>query len=287
MRFMPGEALYKISDLSSLWLLADIFEQDLALIQPGQAAKITVNAYPGKPFSGKVTFVYPTLTSGTRTAKVRIELANPGGLLKPEMYAKVELLTGSPKAKVLSVPDSAVIDSGTRQIVLVQLGAGLFEPRTVALGVHADGYVEVLEGVQAGENVVVSANFLIDSESNLKAALGSFGTSSKPIKQEADTGSKPGAATVHKGQGTLDEIDAKTGAVTVTHGPIPSLKWPAMTMEFQVSDKALLKNVKPGQSVAIDIVQQGPAEFVITRITPAVAPPVPGVPAGAADHKGH
>ncbi|MDP2240743.1 MAG: efflux RND transporter periplasmic adaptor subunit [Burkholderiales bacterium] len=288
MRFMPGEALYKISDLSSLWLLADIFEQDLALIRPGQAAKIMVNAYPGKPFAGKVTFVYPTLTPETRTAKVRIELANPGGLLKPEMYANVELLTGGPKAKTLSVPDSAVIDSGTRQVVLVQLNAGLFEPRTVKLGARADGYVEVLDGIKDGETVVVSANFLIDSESNLKAALGSFGASgSTPIKRDAAAGSAPDASTVHKAQGKLEGIDAKDGTVVITHGPIPSLKWAEMTMEFQVSDRALLKGLKLGQNVAIDIVQRGPGEFVITRISPAVNPPVSAAPAGAADHKGH
>jgi len=288
MRFMPGEALYKISDLSSLWLLADIFEQDLALVRPGQAAKIVVNAYPGNTFSGKVTFVYPTLTRETRTAKVRIELANPGGLLKPEMYANVELLAGRSKGKVLSVPDSAVIDSGTRQIVLVQLDAGLFEPRTVRLGARADGYVEVLDGIQAGENVVVSANFLIDSESNLKAALGAFGASgSTPVKRELAAGSPPGAAPVHQGQGTVEDVDARAGVVTLTHGPIPSLKWPAMTMEFQVSDKALLGSVKPGQSVAIEFVQREAGEFVITRITPAAAPPAPGAAAGAAGHEGH
>jgi Cu(I)/Ag(I) efflux system membrane fusion protein len=175
MRFMPGEVLYKISNLSSLWLLAEIFEQDLALIRPGQTAKVMVNAYPGKIFSGKVAFVYPTVTPETRTAKVRIELANAGGQLKPEMYANVELAAGQPKTKVLAVQGSAVLDSGTRQIVLVERGEGMFEPRTVKLGMYADGYVEVLEGLEAGENVVVSANFLIDAESNLKAALGAFG----------------------------------------------------------------------------------------------------------------
>lgn len=200
MRFMPGEVLYKISDLSSLWLLADIFEQDLALVRPGQAARITVNAYPGKVFAGKAAFVYPTVTPETRTAKLRIELANSGGLLKPAMYASVELIAGRPKAKALTVPDSAVLDSGTRQIVLVQRGEGLFEPRPVKLGMHADGYVEVLEGIQAGENVVVSANFLIDSESNLKAALGTFGAhGGAETKPAATPSAPPAAAQDHKG----------------------------------------------------------------------------------------
>ncbi|MBI3067497.1 MAG: efflux RND transporter periplasmic adaptor subunit [Betaproteobacteria bacterium] len=196
MRFMPGEVLYKISDLTALWLLADVFEQDLALVQPGQSAKITVNAYPGKVFSGKVAFVYPTVTPETRTAKVRIELGNPGGALKPAMYASVELLSGRSKGKALAVPDSAVLDSGTRQIVLIARGEGLFEPRAVKLGMRADGYVEVIEGIQTGDRVVVSANFLIDSESNLKAALGTFGVA--PSGSELRPGA-PAGAVEHEG----------------------------------------------------------------------------------------
>jgi membrane fusion protein, copper/silver efflux system len=177
MRFMPGEVLYKIADLSSLWLLADVFEQDLGLVRPGQAARVRVSAYPDKVFEGKVAFVYPTVTAETRTAKVRIELPNPGNLLKPDMYASVELSAGRDRGQRLSVPDSAVLDSGTRQTVLVRRGEGLFEPREVRLGMRGDGYVEVIDGIKEGEEVVVSANFLIDSESNLKAAVGGFGNS--------------------------------------------------------------------------------------------------------------
>lgn len=175
MRLMPGEPLYQIADLSSVWLLADVFEQDLGMIRPGQPARITVNAYPEKVFSGKVAFVYPMLAIQTRTVKVRVELPNPEGLLKPAMYASVGLVVPHSEAKVLTISESAVLDSGARQIVLVQRGEGLYEPRKVKLGMRADGYVEVIEGVREGEQVVVSANFLIDAESNLKAALGAFG----------------------------------------------------------------------------------------------------------------
>ena len=282
MRFMPGEALYKISDMSSVWLLADIFEQDLGLIQANQSARISVNAYPGKAFSGKVAFVYPTVTPETRTAKVRIELANPGGQLKQGMYANVELMAGRVGDKRLSVPDSAVLDSGTRQIVLVQRGEGLFEPRPVKLGTYADGYVEVLEGISAGDNVVTSANFLIDSESNLKAALGTFGTAEQ--KPSASQGAATGANQVHKGEGTVRAMNLQTGSINIEHGPIASLKWPGMTMEFQVKEKALVKSVKPGDTVEFELVQQGPGEFLITRITPATARATPGT---VQDHKGH
>jgi Cu(I)/Ag(I) efflux system membrane fusion protein len=199
MRFMPGEVLYRIADLSSVWLIAEVFEQDLGLVRQGQPAKIGVDAYPGRAFDGKVSFVYPTFTAETRTGKVRVELPNPGGALKPAMYAQVEIAAARGDVKTLSVPDSAVLDTGTRQVVLVQRGEGLFEPRPVKLGMRADGYVQVLEGLSAGENVVVSANFLIDAESNLKAALGAFGTQppgSKPANgsTSAPAGSAPPAA---------------------------------------------------------------------------------------------
>ena len=177
MRFMPGEPLFKIADLSTIWLIADVFEQDLAQVRIGQPVKIVVDAYPEKEFSGKIAYIYPTVVPETRTAKVRVELANPGGILKPDMYANVQLDAGGGKAGVLAVPDSAVIDSGTRQVVLVQRAEGLFEPREVRLGRRGDGYAEVLQGIAEGEQVVVRANFLIDAESNLRAALGGFGES--------------------------------------------------------------------------------------------------------------
>jgi Cu(I)/Ag(I) efflux system membrane fusion protein len=174
MRFMPGEALYKIVDMSTVWLIAEVFEQDLANIRVGQDATITVRAYPGRTFSGRVAFIYPVVGQETRTARVRIEMPNPDDLLKADMYATVEIQSPLGAHDVLAVPESAVIDSGARQVVLVDHGDGRFEPRAVTLGDRADGYAAVLDGVQADEKVVVSANFLIDAESNLKAAMSSF-----------------------------------------------------------------------------------------------------------------
>ena len=187
MRFMPGEVLYQIADLSSVWIIADVFEQDLALVKPGQNARVKVNAYPGKEFSARVAYIYPTLNAQTRSVPVRLELANPGGLLKPAMYADIELAATS-QGKVLTVPASAVLHGGTRQTVLVELAEGRFEPREVKLGVQGNDYVEVLEGVGEGEKVVVTANFLIDSESNLKAAFSGMGSGqAKPAATPATT----------------------------------------------------------------------------------------------------
>jgi len=199
MRFMPGEPLFMIADLSTVWLLADVFEQDIALVDVGQTVKITLNAYPGKALTGKIDYIYPTVSAETRTAKVRVVMANPDGILKPEMYASIQLMAGHGDS-VIAVPDSAVIDSGTRQVVLVQLAEGLYEPREVKLGMRSDGYVEVAAGLREGENVVVRANFLIDAESNLKAALASFGEhSSHPNSVPEPAKSTPAAVSGHEG----------------------------------------------------------------------------------------
>ena len=168
-----GEELFRIADLSQMWVVADVPEQDIAAIEAGARATITFRAFPGEPRQGRVTFVLHELDPKTRTAKVRIEIANADHRLKHEMYADAVIETGG-DAERLAVPASAVIDSGTRQVVLVDRGEGRFEPRAVKLGARGDGYVEVREGVKAGEKVVVAGNFLIDAESNLKAALQAF-----------------------------------------------------------------------------------------------------------------
>ena len=269
MRFMPGEELYQVADLSSVWVVADVFEQDIGLVEPGATATVRINAYPDKTFEGKVSYVYPTLNADTRTVPVRVELANPGLLLKPAMFAQVELPVAA-KGSVVTVPTSAVIDSGTRQIVLVQKGEGRFEPREVKLGARSDAAIEVMEGVKDGEQVVVAANFLIDAESNLKAAISGF----------SPPDAKPNAARTvgHRASGRIDEYDAKTGSVSIEHGPIESLKWPGMTMEFKVANEALLNGLKPGARIDFEFVERGEGEWVITAIKPVGA---------GSEHTGH
>jgi Cu(I)/Ag(I) efflux system membrane fusion protein len=173
-RVKAGDELYRITDHSHVWVIADVAESDLPAIKIGTRATVTVRAYADRPVEGEVTLIYPELRAETRTARVRIELPNPDGRLKVDMYADVMLQPGAGEAAVTAVPDSAVIDSGTRQVVLVAKGEGRFEPRPVKLGRRGDGYVEILDGIGQGEEVVTSATFLIDAESNLKAALQSF-----------------------------------------------------------------------------------------------------------------
>ncbi len=180
MRVDAGEALYKTADLSQLWLIAQVQEQDLGAVQPGQTAHATFVAFPGRTFEGKVDFIYPTLSAETRTARVRIVLPNPDGALRAAMFANVQIDATAGGAPVLTIPNSAVLDTGTRQVVLVAAGAGRFEPRQVHLGIHGDDWVQVIDGIKPGDRVVVGANFLIDAESNLRAALQGFADSAKP-----------------------------------------------------------------------------------------------------------
>jgi Cu(I)/Ag(I) efflux system membrane fusion protein len=188
MRFMAGEALFRLADLGSVWLLAEVFERDLEWVKPGQAARAQLDAYPGREFGGRIDFVYPTLAPETRTVKVRIELPNPDGRLRPGLNGSVSLAAGGQADERLAVPDSAVLDSGVRKVVLVERGEGRFEPREVRLGRYAGDYLEVLEGLSAGEKVVTRANFLIDAESNLKSALeGMAGPENAPPASGGET----------------------------------------------------------------------------------------------------
>jgi Cu(I)/Ag(I) efflux system membrane fusion protein len=169
----PGDVLFRVADTSVVWAMVDVAERDLGALAVGQPVVIKARSFPGREFPAKISVVYPQVNRETRTVRVRIELANPDLALFPDMYVDAEIDTGSP-APVLAVPDSAVLDNGSRQIVLVDRGQGRFEPRDVKLGHRGGGYVEVRNGIGDGEPVVVSANFLIDAESNLKAALKGF-----------------------------------------------------------------------------------------------------------------
>ena len=293
MRFMPGDALYQVTDLAAVWVVADVSEQDIGAVKLGARATVKINAYPDKAFTAALTYIYPTLNAETRTVPVRLELANPGGLLKPGMFAQLELAVGA-KSKVLTVPASAVIDSGVRQMLLVQVGKaedGRFEPREVKLGARSENYLEVLSDLREGELVVTSANFLIDAESNLKAAIAGFGsgagnstggTAMAPT-QIAATASATSTANGHQAQGKVVEVDAKAQSVTISHGAVASLNWNAMTMEFTLANSAQLKDLKPGLSVAFEFVERAKGEWVITKITPATR----AVPASGATPDPH
>ena len=252
MRFAPGTAIYRIADLSTVWVIADVYEQDLQRVKVGETAMVDIDAFPGRHFEAKVSYLYPTLNAATRTTPVRLELPNKDGLLRPGMFAHVELATAGQTPR-LTVPKSALIDTGERQVVLRVAGEGKFQPQAVKVGRRGQDAVEILEGLEDGAEVVVAANFLIDAESNLKAALSTF--------------TDPQAAPVAKSYsatGAIVTVDAANGSISMKHEPIPALQWPAMTMDFGLAEPAMAKGLLPGQPVHFSFEDRGNGEFVIT-----------------------
>jgi membrane fusion protein, copper/silver efflux system len=179
MRAQPGDVLFRIADHSVLWAIVDVSERDLGAVAIGQRVVVRARSFPGREFAGKINVIYPQINKETRTARVRVELSNPDLQLIHDMYVDAEIETGSGES-VLAIPESAVLDSGSRQAVLVDKGEGRFEPREVKLGHRGEGYVEVREGLAEDDPVVTSANFLIDAESNLKAALKGLAEGAQP-----------------------------------------------------------------------------------------------------------
>lgn len=203
---MPGDKIFGLSDLSVIWMYADIYEKDLAGIEPGQTVTVTNGAYPGETFTGQVTFINPVMDDATRTVKVRVEMANPGGKLKPNMFvnANIRMALG----ESLVVPESSLLDTGTRKIVFVAQGEDTFVKRDVVIGQAADGYIQILSGLQPGDTVVTAATFLIDSQTqlgNLGSHAGHGGgnkaaaTSSAPVANPSLPGTPPEAGGDHSG----------------------------------------------------------------------------------------
>ncbi|HBD08989.1 MAG TPA: efflux RND transporter periplasmic adaptor subunit [Syntrophobacteraceae bacterium] len=166
MRIMPGEKLFDLADLSTIWVIADVYEYELPLIRLGQTTRVRLSYLPGKEFASKIDYIYPSLSGESRTARVRLVMPNPGGNLMPQMFTNIEITIDL--GKRLAIPDAAVIDTGERKIVYVDKGEGNFEPREVVTGLRADKMVEVLQGLKEGDRVASTANFLIDSEAQLR-----------------------------------------------------------------------------------------------------------------------
>jgi multidrug efflux pump subunit AcrA (membrane-fusion protein) len=176
-RVMPSDTLFEIAGLKRVWVVADIYESEAPFVRVGQSARTTLTYLPGRSWTGKVVFIAPVLDASTRTIKVRLEIANPDGTLKPEMYADVAL--ERPLGRVLTVPDSAVLTTGTRALVFLARGNGRFEPREVKPGAKVDSFWEIRTGLDPGDQVVTQANFLVDSESRLKSVLAEMAPSTK------------------------------------------------------------------------------------------------------------
>jgi len=217
-RFAPGETILKLADLSKVWLIANVPASSAGVVAVGQRASFQSPSLPGETFTGQVTFVQPTIDMRMRTLGVRVELPNPTGVLRPGLFGDVSL-TQESGAAVLTVPRSSVLDSGTRQIVLVQVGEGRFVPRPVIVGERSGDMVEIREGVSEGERVVVSANFLIDAESNLQSALN--GMTAHP-DQGATPGKSPATpVTPVPGPGSVPDPSMPTEPKQKSKSPAP------------------------------------------------------------------
>ena len=255
MTLAPGSMLFKLVDLSTVWVNAEVPETQARWLIPGGAVEAQVAAYPGETFKGKVGAVLPEVNSATRTLRARIELANPGSRLKPGMYATLTFRKENGRPAVL-VPSEAVIRTGKRDVVIVALGEGRFRAADVRVGSESGGQSEIVEGIKRGEKVVLSGQFLIDSEASLSAAV---------ARLQSAEGQGPQA---HRGRGTVLAVDAASGAIELEHEPIPSLRWPGMAMEFMVEDKTQLAKLKKGDRVEFEL--RGKPEpdgsYVISRI---------------------
>jgi len=256
MTVSAGSALFRIVDLSTVWINAEVPEMQAGSVRPGSPVEARVPAYPDTVFKGKVGGVLPEVAAATRTVRTRIELANPGGRLKPGMYATLRFSGPQAKEAVL-VPSEAVIRTGTRDVVIVALGEGKFRAAEVHVGTEAGGQSEVRKGLKAGERVVLSGQFLIDSEASLSSTV---------ARLEGSGGEKPAGA--HKGRGTVLDIDAAKGRVEIDHEPMASMQWPRMTMGFIVEDRAQLAKLKKGDIVEFEMREKPTADgdYLIARI---------------------
>lgn len=253
----PATEIMSLADLSSVWLQAEVFESQADWVMESQSAEARFNYLPGEVFSGRVDYVYPVLDPKTRTLQVRLRFDNPDERMKPNMYARVTIF-GKSHPGALSIPREALIRGQDVDRVVVALGNGKFTVHEVVSGIESGSWVEIVAGLQAGDEVVTSAQFLIDSEASLAGSIQRL--DSQLLADPLDDGQ-----TVY-GSGIVEAIDPKARRVRITHGPIESLGWAPMTMEFDVLPGASLESIQVGQSVHFALGQSDVGDYVISII---------------------
>jgi len=254
MTVMPGQTLFRINGLATVWANAEVPESQAALLRPGAAVEARSPAIPDAVFAGAVQAILPDVDPATRTIKARVELANQDGRLAPGMFVSVAL--AGPVTDALMVPTEAVIETGRRTVVMVAGSDGTFQPVDVAIGIEANGQTEIKRGLEAGQRVVVSGQFLVDSEASLRAT----GT------RMEDTAPEQTTTREHASEGKIEALDA--ASVTLSHGPIPSVPWPAMTMRFLLPDGDAARDFRTGESVRFAFTLGDDGQPHITRIEP-------------------
>lgn len=258
MTVMAGATLFRINGLGTVWANAEVPESQAALLRPGAKVQARSPASPGETFEGKVQAILPDVNQTTRTLKARLELSNPTGALVPGMFVQMQFMDMRDQ-KALLVPTEAIIQTGRRTVVMLAEENGRFRPVDVDIGIESGGQTEIKRGLQAGQRVVVSSQFLIDSEASLKG-----------VEARLNVEPKPGATNTaprHEGEAKIEAIGRDT--VTLSHGPIPSLKWGAMTMEFKLPKEgpaALPRGLAPGDRVDFEFFMDSDSLPLITNI---------------------
>ncbi|MGE0625697.1 MAG: efflux RND transporter periplasmic adaptor subunit [Pseudomonadales bacterium] len=257
---VPATAVMSIADLDSVWVLAEVFERQAAWVRPGQRAEVTLDYLPGRQWRGSVDYIYPELDQRTRTLKVRLRFDNPGAVLRPNMFSRV-VIFGEATPPVVHVPREALIRGGRLDRVVLALGQGRFRSQPVEVGLESGDRVEIRTGLAAGDRVVTSGQFLIDSESNIETSLARLNERSSAPPETVRV------AAVVRG------IDSAERAIELKHGPVPEWSWPAMTMPFPVQDPQILDTVSLGEPVMATIGRFEGDRYVVLEILPAGAEP--------------
>jgi Cu(I)/Ag(I) efflux system membrane fusion protein len=265
MTVMPGATLFRISGFSSVWANAEVPEAQAALLRPGSKVRAQAAAMPGVMFEGRVEALVPDVNATTRTLKARVQLANPNGQLVPGMFVSMQFTDIQPR-KAMLVPSEAVIQTGQRAVVMLAEDDGHFRPVEVQTGVESGGQTEIRSGLQAGQRVVVSSQFLVDSEASLKGVEARLNPAPKPAAAAS--------APRYEGEGKVEAVAAD--ALTLSHGPILALKWGAMTMEFKLPPAgALPRALKAGDPVTFEFYMDADGAQLtrVTRAGPTAAAP--------------
>src|SRR5450830_1019522 len=273
MTMAMGAPLFRINGLSTVWVNAEVPENMLGYLRPGDAVEAQAQALPGSVFKGKVSAILPEVNPTTRTATARIELANPGGKLLPGMFASVTFASGR-GVDVLQVPSEAVIQTGTRSVVMLAQAGGKFKPVDVETGSEGNGLTEIRKGLSEGQKVVISAQFLIDSEASLTGTETRMGGMDKMDGSMGGMQMKPAqpaSVASHHAEGKVEQIGKDS--ITISHGPIASLQWGPMTMGFKLPTTGLPANIKVGTQVSFDI-KKGERGFDIITIAPGKEAPM-------------
>lgn len=264
---MPTKLVMSLADLSSVWLLAEVFESQADWVKVGQSSEVTLSYLPGRVWEGDVEYIYPSLDSKTRTLRVRLRFDNKDESLKPNMFADVTIYGGA-KRDVIIIPREALIRTGNDERVIVSIGEGRFQPREVTAGIESGESIEIIKGLSVGDKIVTSGQFLIDSEASLKASIARMSSSNDDISTSGMTGTKAEMVKSNKimGTGIIKELMPDQSKINLAHDPIPDLDWPDMVMDFEIKDSVSLKGLNKDDKVEFEL-EKSESGYMIKSIT--------------------